>query len=74
MDKGSFKCYIIQWGGWGWGVKLPEKSVTKFNVITIMKGWVGVKLKKNHVQHSMASMLTGEHNKGNISMHLELWA
>ena len=39
---GSFKCYVMQWGGGGGGVDFPEKKVSQVYVIRITRGWVDV--------------------------------
>ena len=41
--KGPFKCYVTQWGG---GYQLSRKKHyggVRLNVISVMRGWVGVK-------------------------------
>ena len=51
---GPFKSYVKQWGGWLGCVSFPEKKRyegAQFNVISVMRGWVGVKFpgKKHYV-------------------------
>ena len=42
--KGSFNCYVKQWGMGMCVSKLPEKGHEGicFNVISMLRGWVGV--------------------------------
>ena len=46
------KCYVMQWGGGGWGVSnFPEKNVTKLCGSTLLAlrgdGWVSNFLEKS---------------------------
>ena len=49
MIRAPFKCYIMQWGG-GRVPNSPEKCC-EVNVISVTRGWVGVKFpeKKRYV-------------------------
>ena len=55
---GPFKCYVTQWGGGGGGggvSAFPEKKCYEdvgFNVISVTRGWVGVKLPGKKALHN----------------------
>ena len=59
----------------GVGCQIARKKRYKVQRYYHYEGVGGCQIKKKSMCNTrMASMLTGEHNKGNISMHIELWA
>ena len=49
--KGSFKCYVMQWGVAGVSAFPGKKHYegVRFNVVSVTRGWVGVKFPGNCV-------------------------